>query len=407
MPCDATAYRVKIGTFHSVLIAILKRKSEKSRTRSGKYTPFSQWDRCTDFTFRCFVTTLCALIYLCAVKCVLFACEKDWFVREVYDWMGGYMRQDRQFYGAGGFLPFCTHSSTDAGVTLGLTHAAFCCQSLLRRCGDVELNPGPPKLDSSSSYRQTRLASCNRRTSSDKTVGLEPTTAAQVTGTTGESANEPTLKDVMSMLVEMNSKFDTIKTDMKDMKDSFAHIKTEVDGMKETVVKMKAENESLHKENKEMKTKLANLELKTDELECRSKRNNLLFYGFDRPDNETAKDCEETVQDFLTDRLEMSQSVEFDRVHRLNNKANSPIIARCTYFKDKDKILKSRGKLRGSTIFIGEDFSVRVRDIRKKLTPHLKAARNNGKRATMIYDHLLIDGKKFGIDDESKLKEIR
>ena len=409
MPCDGTAYRVRIGTFHPILISILKRKSEKARNRSGKYTPFSQWDRCTDFTFRCFVTTLCTVIYLLAVKCVLFACEKDWFVREVYCWMGGYAREDRQFYGAGGFMPFCRHSSTDAGVMEGLTHAAFCCQSLLRRCGDVELNPGPPKLDSSSSsYRQTRLGSCNRRTSSDRTMGVEPTTAQQVTGTTGENvtAAEPTLKDVMTMLVQMNSKFDVMKTDMKDMKDSFAQVKTEVEGMKKTMDKLKVENDCLREENKEMKTKLSQLELKTDDLECRSKRNNLLFYGFDRPDSETAKDIEETVQDFITDRLELSQSVEFDRIHRLNNKPNSPIIARCTYYKDKDAILKARGKLRGSTIFIGEDFSVRVRDIRKKLTPHLKAARNSGKRATMIFDHLLIDGKKFGIDNDGKLKEI-
>ena len=155
-----------------------------------------------------------------------------------------------------------------------------------------------------------------------------------------------------------------------------------------------------------MKAKLASLELKTDELECRSKRNNLIFYGLHRPDKETNQDCEETVQDFLTDKLELSRSVEFDRVHRLNNKSNSPIIARCTYYKDKDTVLKARSKLRGSNIFIGEDFSVRVRNIRKKLSPHLKAARNQGKRATMIFDHLLIDGKKFTLDSQDKLTEI-
>ena len=63
-------------------------------------------------------------------------------------------------------------------------------------------------------------------------------------------------------------------------------------------------------------------------------------------------------------------------------------------------------KLKGSNIFIAEDFSQRVSEIRKALTPHLKTARNHGKRATMICDHLLIDGKKFSLDKDNELKEL-
>ena len=68
--------------------------------------------------------------------------------------------------------------------------------------------------------------------------------------------------------------------------------------------------------------------------------------------------------------------------------------------------MKERSKLKESNIFITGDFSQRVRAIRKALTPHLKAARNQGKRATMIYDHLLIEGKKFVLDKDNELKEL-
>ena len=68
--------------------------------------------------------------------------------------------------------------------------------------------------------------------------------------------------------------------------------------------------------------------------------------------------------------------------------------------------MKERSKLKGSNIFIAEDFSQRVREIRKALTPHLKAARNQGKRATMIYDHLPIEGKKIVLDKDNELKEL-
>ena len=76
------------------------------------------------------------------------------------------------------------------------------------------------------------------------------------------------------------------------------------------------------------------------------------------------------------------------------------------FYKHKEKILKERRKLKRSNIFIAEDFSQRVREIRKALTPHLKAARNHGKRATMIYYNLLIDGKKFALDKDNELKEL-
>lgn len=101
----------------------------------------------------------------------------------------------------------------------------------------------------------------------------------------------------------------------------------------------------------------------------------------------------------------MSEDVCFDRVHRLSLKPDSPVIAKCTFYKDKEKILKDRYKLKGSSIFIGEDFSLRVREIRKQLLPHLKSAKVQGKKATMVYDHLIIDGKSFILASDGSLQE--
>ena len=233
MPCSTATYRTRIGAFQSVLIAILKKKSERTQVNRGKYTPFTRWDSCTDFSYRCFVTTLCVVSFLLAVKGVLSLAERDWFVHEMLDWMGGCVWQEKQSFSASGFLPPYTHS-TDATVTADSTHAAFCCQSLLHRCGDVELNPGPPKQDS---LRQTRLGSVNRRASTDRTTASESAAASvpSVTTVSGESVHDPTLRDVMSMLTAMNNKFDEMKTDMKDMRESFSHMKGEVADMKEKV----------------------------------------------------------------------------------------------------------------------------------------------------------------------------
>ena len=261
---------------------------------------------------------------------------------------------------------------------------------------------------------QTRQGSASRRASVDRGVDKTQTTDAGaasgtgLAGTSGETVrDDPSLRDIMTMLVSLNSKFDSMQSDIQEVKRSNEQMKTEIEGIKETVHDLKAENDRLRKQTTDMQERLDTLTIKADDLECRSKRNNVIVYGLHRPDGETGQDCEDALQDFLTDKLELSRTIEFDRVHRLNSKPNSPVIARCTYFKDKNTILKARYKLKGSNIFLGEDFSVRVREIRKKLGPHLKAARDQGKRATMIFDHLLINGKKFTLDNENELKEIR
>ena len=72
------------------------------------------------------------------------------------------------------------------------------------------------------------------------------------------------------------------------------------------------------------------------------------------------------------------------------------------------KVLSACRKLKGTGISIGEDFSPRVRDVRKKLWPFVKEKRSKNERAAMVYDHIFMDGKKFTIGaDGSSLVEMR
>ena len=79
-------------------------------------------------------------------------------------------------------------------------------------------------------------------------------------------------------------------------------------------------------------------------------------HSLPRTESETRQECE-VAQEMFTDKLELSVSPQLDRVHRLNAKLNSPIIARRTVYNDKETIMKAKRKLKGSTVFTGEDFS--------------------------------------------------
>ena len=132
-----------------------------------------------------------------------------------------------------------------------------------------------------------------------------------------------------------------------------------------------------------------------------------MFYGLPREVNETSADCEASLRDLLTDKLEIGSNVQFDRVHRVNSRPDSPLIACFTFYKDKLEILKAKTRLKGSRIFIGEDFSLGVRQTRKKLAAIMKEKRNAGHKVSMIYDHLIIDGEKFFLASTGELTSTK
>lgn len=282
------------------------------------------------------------------------------------------------------------------GVMAGLLLTVIFFSNLLMQCGDVEPNPGPPKCT-----RQTSLTTVSggRKLSVDKDASGQTGRGRSVS----DAGTEPTMSDLMAKMNAMNgdfnNKLDELRGDMKDIKDSFTCLKEEVKELKSEVSSLKQSNDELSDANKKLNERLDQLELKADDLEGRSKRNNVIVHGLPRHDHETNEDCEKLLRDTLTSKMGLSKDLQFDRVHRINGKTTSPVIARCTLYKEKVQILKAKRRLQGTTVFIGEDYSQRVRNLRKLLSPHLKAAREQGKRATMIYDHLLVDGKKFVLNE--------
>ena len=174
-------------------------------------------------------------------------------------------------------------SLTD-GVIVGLLLAQLFFCNLIALCGDVELNPGPnPKT---SEMRQTRLTSKSGEGSGDRRFSAGG----------ADVAADPTLLDVMKKLTEMDSNIDKKLVGLRDEVNACAAIKTELRELHDEVADLRKENDSLKQENVDLRSCLQEMDIKIDDLECRSRRNNLLFYGLSRFENESPRDLEQTVQ---------------------------------------------------------------------------------------------------------------
>ena len=292
------------------------------------------------------------------------------------------------------------HLKTRAqGVIVGCLLTLLFCGSLLMRAGDVESNPGPGRGGNSSGVGakgatvQTRLRD---------SVTESPDRAGSGVGGEGSIMNEmkrlfaefstqqqqqhqmstdKVLTKMNELETKINQKFDAVNTEIE-------HLQTDVSVLQE-------ENEVLRTAYDELAQRVVTLEQRADDQESRSKRNNLLFFGIKRDENETTQASENKVKDILRQNLELTDNIEFDRAHRVGTKSEAPIIVKCTFYKDKLKILRNKSKLEGTQMYVKEDFPVNVRHIRKILGTLTKTHRDRGERVKVVYDHVYIDNKKY------------
>jgi regulator of replication initiation timing len=288
-------------------------------------------------------------------------------------------------------------------VLVSLILVVFLTSDLLLLAGNVETNPGPTDTkDSGSRTVQTRLTAAGGRPNS-----------TERRNSASAAPNQPTLADLMSKLLSMetsmdsmnrsvNSKLDQVSDDVQKMKAEFGFMQAEVQTWKDKVDALEEENEELKATNKELLERVVKIENNVDDLEGRSRRQNLLFHGLRREEGETQEILELRLREIFTDQMDIADHIEFDRVHRLGSKVNAPVIARLTFYKDKVKLLKAKKKLIGSDIFIGEDFSRGVREIRKRLSQFLKVKKEAGQNVKMVYDHLVVEGEKFFLADDGE-----
>ncbi len=152
--------------------------------------------------------------------------------------------------------------------------------------------------------------------------------------------------------------------------------------------------DALKEKTKELNTMLLNLE-------AYGRRDNLIFEGIPEVKDEN---CFREVKEMLINTMNIEKEhvaqIRFDRCHRLHTishkpNAPKPIIVRFNWFQDREYVWGKRFDLKGSGIFIREDFPGIIDSRRRALTPVLNMARKMDWRAAIIGDTLIFKGKRY------------
>ncbi len=133
---------------------------------------------------------------------------------------------------------------------------------------------------------------------------------------------------------------------------------------------------------------------KLEYLEGKTRRNNLVFDGVAEAPGETWAETEEKITMILKEKLQFQHKVEVERAHRVGKPREGdkprPVVIKLLRYKDRDAILQRAKSLKGTRIFINEDYTDTVRRKRKELMPELRAARERGDIAYLRNDKLII-----------------
>ena len=192
----------------------------------------------------------------------------------------------------------------------------------------------------------------------------------------------------VEMMKEMMEKKDllisTLSTKVGKLEADVEHLKRSQDFVTNETTELK---QTIDTSNLNNGKKIEELENKTQDLEDRSRRDNLVFFGIPECD-ETSNENTETVLygvlkecRLLDPAFNPHTQAYFERVHRLGRHRSDatrprPIIAKMSFYKDKEEILKSSSKFKGTPYNVAEDYSKATLSIRRQLVAKAKEAKD-------------------------------
>ena len=198
------------------------------------------------------------------------------------------------------------------------------------------------------------------------------------------------VSDIEVKVKNLETKVNTIENSRDFDSEAVEHLNKKQKEIDDLLSKMKNLEESQSKTENELKSQVL-------DMQCRSMRNNLIFYRIPEQREETDDDCVQKILTFIEDNLKIQNArteIKLHRAHRMgrfNPSKIRPIIAKFAFFPDREKVRKSAGLLKNTNFDISQQFPKEIMDTRKKLVPIMKAARGNGQDAYIVVDKLYID----------------
>lgn len=183
-----------------------------------------------------------------------------------------------------------------------------------------------------------------------------------------------------------------LKTIQEEMANQKVEMKTMEESIKQAISnKIDEKFCELNIKTNKLEEKIEKQEVSIEHIERQLRKRNIMVFGMDETER-SYSDLVNKVLKILNETMEIPcQNIEIEDVHRKGRKREKlrPIIVTLTTMGRKIDILKNKYKLLNSGLYIKEDFTPKVLEVRKELQEELKKQREMGKNVVLRYDKII------------------
>ncbi|XP_044760480.1 uncharacterized protein LOC123317918 [Coccinella septempunctata] len=166
-------------------------------------------------------------------------------------------------------------------------------------------------------------------------------------------------------------------------------MRREIGVLKEEINSYKIKVHRLEEENKNLKEKI-------QQMDKRSRRNNLIIYGIKSEGN----NVEEETKKLLEDKLEINCPEEIIRdIYKLGKGELSPILLQAYNQKSIHRILNSAHKLKNSGVNLAPDYTPEEREARRTLVKRMREEKERGNQSYIRGNALIINNQKHTLEE--------
>ena len=140
-----------------------------------------------------------------------------------------------------------------------------------------------------------------------------------------------------------------------------------------------------------------------EDLEDRSRRNYLRIDGVAEENGESWDNRERKVKEIFMDKLELENDIIIERAHRARKTKYGKkdplrtIVCKLLSYKDNVKVLQNCKKLKGSHIYINEDFCQATLQYRKELWKEVKRLREEEDKIAYLQYRSVVVKDKYNV----------
>ena len=196
------------------------------------------------------------------------------------------------------------------------------------------------------------------------------------------------MQTISSNFLIQTERLDGLAREINSIKESLefqqAKVDKEVSELKKDMITLQHQLHEVILQDSSESIKL--LQEKIDDMEDRSRRNNIRVDGIPDVKSESWEESEQKVKNLLKDQ--MGIDVHIEHAHRtgmFNKSVKRTIVCRLYDYKQKEYIVRNARKLKGTNVFINEDFCKNTVQIRKESWEIVKRNRDTGKISCINY----------------------